>query len=161
MRDSRAAVEAAEEYADGLISRQELNSRATGDAGWVATMVDMHPKYVARMPERHLAGWEASLQPLAAQGTARAMAIAQQAELFREILGSPFRSLAIQTHWMTPGVIGLAQNIYSERAFRRIPELANALEEASCTESDVLTHCRRPAEHVRGCHILDSILGRK
>jgi hypothetical protein len=38
--------------------------------------------------------------------------------------------------------------------------LADALEEASCTDADVLNHRRRPAVHVRGCWVIDLLLGK-
>jgi hypothetical protein len=158
---SRIAVEAAEEYADGLISIQQLNARTTGDAGWVVTMVEVAPRKVAIMAELYLARWEASLRPQAMRGTANAMAIAQQAELFREILGNPFRSRKIQPCWCTPSVVGLAEAIYDQRAIQRMPELAQALEQADCLDNDFLAHCRQSGQHVRGCYVVDFILGKK
>jgi hypothetical protein len=52
----------------------------------------------------------------------------------------------------------LAEAIYEERAFDRMPILADALEEAGCADADVLRHCRDPGPHVRGCWVLDLIL---
>jgi hypothetical protein len=54
----------------------------------------------------------------------------------------------------------MAEGIYGERAFDRLPILADALEEAGCDNPDVLTHCRQPGSHVRGCWAVDLILGR-
>src|SRR5262249_9189550 len=133
----------------------------TGDTGWAATMVEVAPKKVATMAEQYLAGWEASLQPLASQGAARTAVIAQQAELFRDVLGNPFRSLAIQPRWWTPRVVGLAQAISDRRAFQRMPELATALGQAGCTDGGILAHCRQHGQHVRGCYVVDLILGKK
>jgi hypothetical protein len=58
-------------------------------------------------------------------------------------------------------VAQLAQAIYDERAYDRLPSLAEALEQAGCTNTDILNHCRRPGEHVRGCWVVDLILARK
>jgi hypothetical protein len=58
-------------------------------------------------------------------------------------------------------VVSLAQPIYDELAFDRLPILADALEDAGSTNADILNHCRQPGEHVRGCWALDLILGRK
>jgi hypothetical protein len=55
----------------------------------------------------------------------------------------------------------LAQAIYDDRAFDRLPILADALEEAGCTDADILNHCRRPGEHVRGCWAIDLVLGKR
>jgi hypothetical protein len=55
-------------------------------------------------------------------------------------------------------VVKLAQVIYDERRFTDLPILADALEEAGCTNSDVLDHCRGPGPHVRGCWVVDLLL---
>jgi hypothetical protein len=55
----------------------------------------------------------------------------------------------------------LAQSIYTDRAFDRMPILADALEDAGCDNADILNHCRQPGEHVRGCWAVDLILGKK
>jgi hypothetical protein len=41
-----------------------------------------------------------------------------------------------------------------------MPELANALEMADCTNAVILKHCREPGPHVRGCWALDLVLGK-
>jgi hypothetical protein len=38
--------------------------------------------------------------------------------------------------------------------------LADALEDAGCTNSDILYHLRCPGPHVRGCWALDLLLGK-
>ena len=38
--------------------------------------------------------------------------------------------------------------------------LADALEDAGCDNADLLDHCRRPGEHVRGCWVVDALLGK-
>jgi hypothetical protein len=38
--------------------------------------------------------------------------------------------------------------------------LADALEEAGCSESEILRHCREPGEHVRGCWVVDLVRGK-
>ena len=63
--------------------------------------------------------------------------------------------------WVTQDVIALARVIYSDRAFERLPELAGVLEKAGCTDADILTHCREGQRHVRGCWVLDLVLGLK
>jgi len=54
----------------------------------------------------------------------------------------------------------LAQRIYEDRTFEHLPILADALEDAGCTEATILDHCRGPGPHVRGCHVLDVLLGK-
>ena len=43
----------------------------------------------------------------------------------------------------------------------RLAVLADALEEAGCDNQDILSHCRDPGQHVRGCHALDLLLGKQ
>lgn len=72
-----------------------------------------------------------------------------------------FRSVTINSAWLAwnEGTVRkVAQAIYDERAFDRMPILADALEEAGCTNTDILAHCRQPGEHVRGCWVVDIIL---
>jgi hypothetical protein len=84
---------------------------------------------------------------------------AAQAALLRELVGRlPFRPVPIDPAWLTPAVIALAQGIYNERAFDRLPALADALEEAGCDNADILDHCRGPGPHVLGCWMLDLLL---
>jgi hypothetical protein len=81
--------------------------------------------------------------------------------LIRCIFGNPFRAQAIDPHWLTPEVVGLARAIYEERAFDRMPTLADALEGAGCDQTQVLRHCRAQGEHTRGCWVVDALLGKE
>src|SRR5262245_45947483 len=83
-----------------------------------------------------------------------------QAALLRCALGNPFRPVTLKPSWLTPAVRALAQGIYEDRRFADLPVLADALEEAGCTSADVLAHCRGPGEHVRGCWVVDLVLGK-
>jgi hypothetical protein len=60
--------------------------------------------------------------------------------------------------WNEGTVVKLTQGIYDDRAFDRLPVLADALEEAGCTNAEILAHCREPGPHVRGCWALDLLL---
>ncbi|QEH35544.1 hypothetical protein OJF2_40970 [Aquisphaera giovannonii] len=84
-----------------------------------------------------------------------------QADLLREIVGNPFRPAAFDPAWLRPEVTSLAQAIYEDRAFGRMPELAAHLERAGCTDRDILDHCRRAGGHVRSCWVLDAVLARR
>jgi hypothetical protein len=59
-----------------------------------------------------------------------------------------------------PYIVSLARTIYDERAWSEMPVLADALEDAGCTDEDVLEHCRENRLHARGCGVLDNILAR-
>jgi hypothetical protein len=87
--------------------------------------------------------------------------------LLRCVFGNPFRSLAIDPAWLTAMVGSLAQAAYDERELpgghldpARLTILADALEEAGCTDSVLLGHLRNPGPHVRGCHVVDLLLGK-
>jgi hypothetical protein len=62
--------------------------------------------------------------------------------------------------WLTSTVVSLAAGIYADRAFDRLPILADALQDAGCASADVLEHCRGPGPHVRGCWVVDLLLGK-
>jgi len=86
--------------------------------------------------------------------------LAELANLFRCIFGNPFRPVALDPAWRTEAVVGLATGIYADRAFDRLPVLADALEDAGCANADVLGHCRGPGPHARGCWVVDLLLGK-
>jgi len=88
---------------------------------------------------------------------------AAQADLLRDIVGNPYRSEPIDSAWLQwhEGiVVKFASSIYDNRDFGCLPVLADALEEAGCTNADILHHCRKPGEHVRGCWVVDLVLGK-
>jgi hypothetical protein len=63
--------------------------------------------------------------------------------------------------WHGGLVVSMAQRIYDCRDFTEMPVLADALEEAGCTDADILGHCRSGGEHVRGCWVVDLLLGKE
>jgi hypothetical protein len=87
------------------------------------------------------------------------------ADLIRDVFGNPFRPMpalsgSIRT-WNGGVVVQLAQAIYQDRAFERLPILADALEEAGCDRLEVIEHLRGPGPHARGCWALDLVLGKR
>jgi hypothetical protein len=86
---------------------------------------------------------------------------ATQADLLRCIFGNPFRPITFAPSWRSETAISLAAGIYEERAFDRLPILADALEEAGCDHPDVLNHLRGPGPHARGCWVVDGVLGKE
>jgi hypothetical protein len=79
----------------------------------------------------------------------------------RDIFGNPFRPAAFDPKWQNADVIGLARGIYEDRAFDRLPILADALMDAGCGSDDILAHCRSEGPHVRGCWVVDLVLGKE
>jgi hypothetical protein len=78
-----------------------------------------------------------------------------------DILGHPFRPVAFDPRWRSADAVGLARGIYDERAFERMPLLADALMDAGCADEQVLAHCRSDGPHVRGCWVVDLVLGKE
>ena len=60
----------------------------------------------------------------------------------------------------TEAVAALARGVYDDRAFDRLPVLADALDDAGCANADLLAHLRGPGPHVRGCWAVDLLLGK-
>jgi hypothetical protein len=83
------------------------------------------------------------------------------AHLLRDIFGNPFRPVSFDPRWRTTDVRALARSIYEDRAFGRLPVLADALMDAGCADEQVLGHCRSEGPHVRGCWVVDLALGKE
>jgi hypothetical protein len=95
----------------------------------------------------------------AARNPAKESAV--QAGFVRDIFGHPHRPVNVDPSWLTPTVLALAAALYPERAFDRLPILADALEEAGCDDAEVLAHYRGDGPHVRGCWVIDLVLGKE
>jgi hypothetical protein len=165
-------VEVSERYADGAATEGErqVAMLAAWDSGpQVWGIAKKSAWYAARAgleAARNLTGARTTDAPrwLAAR-EARERARDFQAALFRDIFRYPFdpppflaRSLL---GWNEGTVLKLAAAIYEEHAFDRMPILADALEEAGCQDEALLRHCRQQGQvHVRGCWLIDLILGK-
>jgi hypothetical protein len=86
---------------------------------------------------------------------------AAQSHLLRDIFGNPFRPVAFSPAWRTDTVVALARQMYESRDFSAMPILADALQDAGCDNEEVLSHCRGPGPHVRGCWVVDLVLGKE
>jgi hypothetical protein len=89
---------------------------------------------------------------------------AHQCDLLRDLVGDRGRPLTIEAPWLTwkdATVLKLAEAIYDDRAYDRLPILADALEDAGCPSAELLAHLRGPGPHARGCHALDALLGKR
>lgn len=87
----------------------------------------------------------------------------KQLHLFRDVFCNPLRPVSLKRTWLTWNdrtVVKLAQFVYEDRAFDKMGLLADALEDAGCTDADILTHCRGAGPHVRGCWVVDLLLGK-
>ncbi|AMV27478.1 hypothetical protein VT84_23965 [Gemmata sp. SH-PL17] len=82
-------------------------------------------------------------------------------DLLRDIVGNPFRPVTFFPSWRTSTAVTLASQMYESREFGAMPILADALQDAGCDNADALDHCRGPGPHVRGCWVVDMVLGKE
>jgi hypothetical protein len=94
-------------------------------------------------------------------GNVRAEEASEQTKYVRDIFGNPFRPVAFSPSWHTDTVVTLAQQMYDSRDFGAMPILADALQDAGCDNDDILSHCRSNGSHVRGCWVVDLVLGKE
>jgi hypothetical protein len=87
--------------------------------------------------------------------------IAEKVRLLRDIFGNPFRPVTFDPAWRTEQSVGLARMMYEKRTFDAMPILSDALQDAGCDNEDILRHCREPGVHVRGCWVVDLVLGKE
>jgi hypothetical protein len=156
---SRRAVEVAEGYADGSVNDQQLRIMS-GEAASVGIGFGVQ---FSAANAAHFAAQSGQVHAdrcamYAARAVGRPAESAAQAHLLRCLFGNPFRPVSIDPACLRPDVIALAQAIYDDRAFDRIPSLGASLEDASCEDQAILSHCRARAEHVRGCWVVDVVL---
>jgi hypothetical protein len=181
---SRRAVVAAEGFADGAVSRGELEWAGRLAKAAFLDALGRHdpdgegaPAYFAAMAADDLATTSAAAAQCASYYAASARAgttypratrpkrkvwlreRTHQRWLLLDIVGDPFRPVAVDPAWRTEEVIRFAKTAYVERAFDRLPILADLLEEAGATDALLLRHLRGPGFHTRGCHALDAVLG--
>jgi hypothetical protein len=177
---SRRAVEVAEQFADGAATNQELEDAKSN--AWEFTLHIVHedeqffaldqtflnaadaPAWAAEWSEDYLAKKCGGYPLGVVVATQRALGTREgdeQADLVRCVFGIPFCPAALNPTWLTPKAAALAQEIYDSRTFNRLPILAEALEDAGCDNKKILAHCRGPGPHVRGCWVVDLVLGKE
>jgi hypothetical protein len=84
--------------------------------------------------------------------------------VLRDVVRAPYRAIIFRAAWLAwnSGIVSrCARRIYESRDFERLPLLADALEDAGCTDAELLGHLRGPGPHVRGCWPLDHILSKE
>ena len=61
--------------------------------------------------------------------------------------------------WNDGMLTKMAKAIYDAHSFHEMPILADAFEDAGCDSPMILNHLRGPNDHVRGCWVLDLLMG--
>jgi hypothetical protein len=174
---SRGAIEIAERFVDGQATAEEVvDACAWIDAASAACEAAVaSAAFFRTYPEAIRAARGAANAARSAVDAARDNGMwgdsdnvpaeaRAQTFLLRDICGNPSRTISIDPillAWNDSTVSKIAQAIYDERAFERLPILADALEDAGCGDADLLRHCREPGEHVRGCWAVDLLLGKQ
>jgi hypothetical protein len=174
---SRVAVEAAERLSDRLLADSEAQAAFTtacAASRAVPRGPDASPESVLRLRRQHdpYQLWRAAFIAAFAVGSRAGdveahirgaddnpVPVLMRSRLLCDIFGLlPFRSVGLDTAWISPAATALAQSIYEERRFEELPLLADALEEAGCTDADLLAHLRSGGPRARGCWALDLVL---
>jgi hypothetical protein len=159
----RQIVSVSELYADGITTWNDLASVRKLAKGLSRRAMQTHVGMGAGAV-RHAASVAHPSAVAAAEGVLPSVVAEVATHAIREVFGSPFRPVSIEPAWLAwndSTVVKLAQSIYADRRFDRLPTLADALEDAGCTNTDILAHCRVPGVHVRGCWVVDLLLGKE
>jgi hypothetical protein len=152
--EAKQAIEAAERYADYQIGyfdflelrkpylEQQIKITPTGEKFQLTEFVSAACSLsLIHLPPNRTKGTDTLLMPL-----------------IQDIFEDFQNSLTILNEWCSTNVVDLARTIYEERAFDRMPFLADALMDEGCQSDAVIEHCKSSSPHVRGCWVLDQIL---
>jgi hypothetical protein len=147
-------IEVGEKYADGTAGREELQAarNLARRQEYSQTIEIVVSEAISRMLYPFL---RLEFLDILSTGQAKMHCLR-----IRDIFGNPFRPVTTDPAWFTSTVLSLSQQMYESRDFSPMPILADALQDAGCDNADILDHCRGTGPHVRGCHVLDTILGK-
>lgn len=186
---SRYAVEVVEQFADGSVEIQLLQSAAAAaeqawredeigfpapaataalwrqEQNYSGTANDVEPLEMAVSVVQQLAfegNWVLSDGSRSNDSEAAGRDESRvQATMVRDLFGNPFDPVTLNPCWLTHTVVALAQTTYGDNTLDLLPVLADALEEAGCTHQEILRHCRNGGPHVRGCWVVDLLLAKE
>jgi hypothetical protein len=177
--ECKAALLAAERFADGLGSEAELQVARQQAEPATALAWSLWDEGTPQAQEAAVAAAGSDAMEAALRAAEYAAAAAQaeaqdaaggkgqqrrQADLLRDIFGSPFsvdRAEATPMMGTDGNVRSIARSIYEERQWQDLAVLADALEDANCRDETVLNHLREPGLHARGCWVLDLLLEKR
>ena len=124
-------------------------------AGAIATAVEDDPNRLLQFMDYYRSDYERD--PEATHPQHRAAVC----RLIDDLHGNPFRPAIVRRDRVSETALDLARTIYEDRAFDLMPILGDALEEAGCTDGDILRHCRNGGMHARGCWVVDQVTMRE
>jgi hypothetical protein len=170
----REAVEVTERFVDGKATRSELD--AAGERAYALRVSSYAPDapdapmktaiLIAGVVAGNRADSAGYYPTALSAGGYRAGELTSDAalcDLVRCVFGNPFRPTIVNPVWLAwhgGTVRQVAESIYEDRSFERLPILADALEDAGCGDQAILDHCRNPGPHARGCWPVDMVLHR-
>ncbi len=131
-------------YVDGFATLDQMEKSWEGGSYWM----------------EHPFRWARDYASAAYNGEEGYPSYAELVPFFRDIFGNPFRPVAFSPLWRTDTAVSLASQMYESPEFSAMPILADALQDAGCEHNDILNHCRGPGPHVRGCWVIDLVLGK-
>ncbi|MHC5540072.1 hypothetical protein ACYOEI_17780 [Singulisphaera rosea] len=181
----REATEAAERAADGDLGPEAFEQALKPVVELWAdipnrTEVGWEPSHYLTAATRHLTGGGET--KFAASFAARGLACLRgeeesppwqatreaeethQCSMLRDIFGSPSRPFRFDPAWLSGQggpAVALARQVEQTGRFGDVPLLAETLVRVGCGDPAVLDHCRAYESHVRGCWVLDALLGRE
>ena len=169
------AINVAELYADGQVTKEELfvahrdaritdatknlgrRSRSVSQAAFVSSA--FAASFSATSDAVNAANLAASYASITFYYTSynvinyRSAEIKSQGEILEAILQHNFNK-----NWKNDTTTNLAKMIYDQKNWHDMPILADALEDAGCIDAEVLSYCRGKGLFFRGCKILDDLL---
>lgn len=150
-------LDVAERFADGQATQNDL-SIAARVCGMKAASLASSPFDAAIMA---VGGNVFKIRHDHPAGPQESLPDPERCRILRDIFGNPFHSVEVVPAWRTSTVLALAKQMYDSHDFSTMPILADALQDADCENADVLNHCRGDGPHVRGCWVVDLLLGKE
>jgi hypothetical protein len=184
--DHDHAIRISEQYADGLVGRAALDEAfvplrklpepipcdadfalsvfGPTDMVWEARLIEVFLTLGPELDVQAVAAKTAEIithcegaECLSRRGRAER---SQQAHLLRDIFGNPFRLVGLDPSCLNEKTRAVAKTIYQKGQFANLPGLARALKkDAGCKNRELWDHCQWPIQHVRGCWVVDLVLG--
>jgi len=171
---SRYAVNAAEQLADGMISREKMREVMRSGARSAHRALERtqsaHQRAVLNSAWAVLSAGaledavmlDAVMDLVKHTRLLNQIAVKSEPFLFSDLLhcifGNPFRPVELDPRWRTSTVMDLAAAIYEERTFDKLPILGDALMDAGCDSPELINHCQNEGPHILGCWPVDLIL---
>jgi hypothetical protein len=176
----RSVLDVSEAFADGLVTASEL-ARARYGASQIAESRTKCPakkrfaSAVAKAASLALPSslnWFKTIDPAIVDRISRALCngldllagdgvappqLPRYGALFDDVV--PHR-VTCCPEWRTSTAVAIARWMYDAREFSAMPILADALQDAGCDSDELLDHCRGPGPHIRGCWVIDLLLGK-